>query len=165
MADVDWMTLALEEADAAARGGEVPVGCIIVGADGKEMGRGRNAREELGDPTAHAELIALRAAAARIGGWRLAGATAYATLEPCAMCAGALIVARVSRVVFGCTDAKAGAVTTLYKIGRDPRLNHQFEVVEGVLEAECSERLRRFFSSLRATKATAKPERPGGGPC
>ncbi len=161
MADVDWMTLALAEADAAASDGEVPVGCVIVDADGCEIGRGRNAREALADPTAHAEMIAIRAAAARVGGWRLEGTTAYVTLEPCAMCAGALVLARVSRVVFGCTDAKAGAVTTLYQIGRDARLNHRFEVQEGVLEVECSERLRRFFSALRAANATARPERRG----
>lgn len=161
MADADWMTLALAEADAAAREGEVPVGCIIVSADGRELGRGRNARERLGNPTAHAEMLAIRAAASFIGGWRLEGATAYATLEPCAMCAGALVVARVARVVFGCTDAKGGAVTTLYQIGQDARLNHQFEVVQGVLESECSERLRRFFVALRAANATAKPERRG----
>jgi tRNA(adenine34) deaminase len=144
------MTVALAEADAAAAAGEVPVGCVIVGADELELGRGRNGREGLADPTAHAEMIAIRAAAVRQGDWRLGGATAYVTLEPCAMCAGALVLARVARVVYGCSDPKAGAVTTLYSIGRDPRLNHRFEVVEGVLEAECAERLRRFFAALRA---------------
>lgn len=148
--DADWMTVALAEADAAAAAGEVPVGCVIVGADELELGRGRNGREGLADPTAHAEMIAIRAAAVRQGDWRLGGATAYVTLEPCAMCAGALVLARVARVVYGCSDPKAGAVTTLYSIGRDPRLNHRFEVVEGVLEAECAERLRRFFAALRA---------------
>lgn len=165
MADVDWMTLALAEADAAARDGEVPVGCVIIDADACEIGRGRNAREALADPTAHAEMIAIRAAAARVGGGRLEGATAYVTLEPCAMCAGALVLARVSRVVFGCADPKAGAVSTLYAIGRDARLNHRFAVVQGVLEDECSERLRRFFSTLRAANATAKPERRRAEPC
>ncbi len=157
MADADWMTVALAEADAAATEGEVPVGCVIVGADGGELGRGRNAREALGDPTAHAEMRAIRAAANRVGGWRLEGATAYATLEPCAMCAGALVLARVSRVVFGCADSKAGAVATLYRIGGDPRLNHRFEVVQGVLEVECSERLRRFFAELRAGNQVGGP--------
>jgi tRNA(adenine34) deaminase len=150
----DWMTVALSEADAAAATGEVPVGCVVVGADGNELGRGRNGREALADPTAHAEVIAIRAAAAHIGGWRLEGATAFVTLEPCAMCAGALVLARVSRVVYGCADPKAGAVRTLYSIGRDPRLNHQFEVVEGVLESACRERLQLFFAALRARPPT-----------
>jgi tRNA(adenine34) deaminase len=149
MADDDWMTVALAEADAAAAADEVPVGCVVVDADGREIGRGRNAREALADPTAHAEMVAIRRAAARVGGWRLDGATAYVTLEPCAMCAGALVLARLSRVVYGCADPKAGAVSTLYQIGRDPRLNHRFEILAGVLEGECSERLRRFFASVR----------------
>ncbi|HWZ85588.1 MAG TPA: nucleoside deaminase [Thermoanaerobaculia bacterium] len=148
--DTDWMTVALAEADAAAAAGEVPVGCVVVGADGEEIGRGRNGREALADPTAHAEMIAIRSAAARVGGWRLEGASAFVTLEPCAMCAGALVLARVARVVYGCADPKAGAVKTLYSIGRDPRLNHRFEVVDGVLEGECSDRLRIFFAALRA---------------
>jgi tRNA(adenine34) deaminase len=149
-ADTAWMTVALAEADAAAAAGEVPVGCVVVGADGEEIGRGRNGREALADPTAHAEMIAIRAAASRVGGWRLEGASAFVTLEPCAMCAGALVLARVARVVYGCADPKAGAVKTLYPIGRDPRLNHRFEVVDGVLEGECSDRLRLFFAALRA---------------
>ncbi len=119
--DADWMTLALEEADAAAAVGEVPVGCVsVVAADGSELGRGRNGREALADPTAHAEMFAIRSAATLVGDWRLEGATAYVTLEPCAMCAGALVLARVARVVYGCRDPKAGAVTTLYAIGSDP---------------------------------------------
>ncbi len=148
--DTEWMTMALAEADAAAASGEVPVGCIVVGGDGRELGRGRNGRQALADPTAHAEVIAIRAAAGRVGDWRLEGATAYVTLEPCPMCAGALVLARVARLVYGCADPKAGAVKTLYSIGRDPRLNHRFEVVEGVLEDACSERLRLFFAALRA---------------
>jgi tRNA(adenine34) deaminase len=154
LSHVDWMTVALAEADAAAAEGEVPVGSVIVGADGVELGRGRNGREALADPTAHAEMFAIRAAAARLGDWRLEGATAYVTLEPCPMCAGALVLARVVRVVYGCADPKAGAVTTLFEIGRDPRLNHRFEVIQGVLEGECSERLRRFFAALRARPAS-----------
>jgi tRNA(adenine34) deaminase len=150
MSDTDWMTAALAEADAAAAIGEVPVGCVIVGADGVELGRGRNGRESLADPTAHAEIIAIREAARQLGDWRLQDTTAYVTLEPCAMCAGALVLARVARVVYGCSDPKAGAVSTLFTIGSDPRLNHRFELVSGVLEAECSERLRRFFAALRA---------------
>jgi tRNA(adenine34) deaminase len=151
--DSDWMNVALAEADAAAAVGEVPVGCVVVSGDGLELGRGRNAREAQADPTAHAEMFAIRAAASRQGDWRLEGATAYVTLEPCPMCAGALVLARVARVVYGCTDPKAGAVTTLYSIGRDPRLNHRFELVEGVLAEECADRLRRFFAALRARSA------------
>jgi tRNA(adenine34) deaminase len=150
--DEAQMRLALAEADAAASLGEVPVGCVIMDAQGEELGRGRNARETLADATAHAEIVAIRAAATKMGGWRLEGATAYVTLEPCAMCAGALVLARVSRVVFGCTDPKAGAVNTMFGIGRDPRLNHRFEVTAGVLAQECAGRLQRFFARLRGEK-------------
>lgn len=149
------MGLALAEADAAAALGEVPVGCVIVDANGDVIGRGRNARESLGDPTAHAEILAIRAAAQRIGGWRLEGTTAYVTLEPCAMCAGALVLARVPRVVFGCADPKAGAVTTMFGIGVDARLNHRFEAVGGVLAEECAARLQAFFAGLRALNQRA----------
>jgi tRNA(adenine34) deaminase len=149
MNDVDWMRRALDEADAAARAGEVPVGCIIIGEGQRELGRGRNGREEFSDPTAHAELVALREAAARSLGWRLEGATAYVTLEPCAMCAGGLVQARISRLVYGCRDPKAGAVMTMFGIGVDGRLNHRFAVTEGVLEDECKLRLTQFFSALR----------------
>jgi tRNA(adenine34) deaminase len=149
--DHSWMRLALEEADAAAAEGEVPVGCVIVDTHGRELGRGRNARERLADPTAHAEMIAIRESAARALSWRLEGATVYATLEPCPMCAGALVNARVARVVYGCADPKAGAVTTMFGIGVDVRLNHRFEVVGDVLAEECAERLRRFFARLRQT--------------
>lgn len=150
--DVSWMRLALSEADVAASSGEVPVGCVIVDSTGRELGRGRNARESQRDPTAHAEVVAVRAAAASVGGWRLEGATAYVTLEPCAMCAGALVLARVARLVYGCADPKAGAVTTLFGIGRDPRLNHRFEVVEGVCGDDCASRLQEFFADLRARR-------------
>src|SRR5271155_1221278 len=146
-----WMREALAEADAAAACGEVPVGCVVVDPRGQVIGRGRNAREMTSDPTAHAEIAAIRASAVSVCGWRLEGTTVYVTLEPCAMCAGALVLSRVARVVFGCTDPKAGAVTTLFGIGQDPRLNHRFEVVAGVLEQECSERLSRFFATLRGT--------------
>jgi tRNA(adenine34) deaminase len=148
--DVGWMQAALAEADAAASAGEVPVGCIVVDANGLELARARNEREEQADPTAHAEMIALRAAAARSRSWRLEGATVYVTLEPCAMCAGALVLARVGRVVYGCKDPKGGAVDTMFGIGRDERLNHRFEVVSGVLADECADALRRFFAALRA---------------
>jgi tRNA(adenine34) deaminase len=143
------MGLALEQADIAAARGEVPVGCVIVDAFGRAIGQAHNDREALADPTAHAEMVALREAAARLLSWRLEGATAYVTLEPCVMCAGALVLARVARVVYGCTDPKGGALDTMFGIGRDVRLNHRFEVVSGVRADECAERLRRFFASRR----------------
>ncbi len=143
------MRVALDEADAAAAEGEVPVGCVIVDVHGRELARGRNARERLADPTAHAEIIAIREAAARSLSWRLEGATAYVTLEPCPMCAGALVHARVRRVVYGCSDPKAGAIATMFGIGVDARLNHRFEVAGDVLAAECSGKLRQFFEGLR----------------
>jgi tRNA(adenine34) deaminase len=147
--DDEWMRLALEEAATAATEGEVPVGCVVIDAEGHVMSRAHNGRERLADPTAHAEIVALREAAARARTWRLEGATAYVTLEPCAMCAGALVVARVARVVYGCSDPKGGAIDTMFGIGRDTRLNHRFEVVSGVLADECAETLRRFFGELR----------------
>jgi tRNA(adenine34) deaminase len=146
-----WMRMALEEADAAAALGEVPVGCVVVDAEGRVLARAHNARETLADPTAHAEMIALREAAARALTWRLERATVYVTLEPCPMCAGALVHARVGRVVYGCADPKGGAIDTMFGIGRSERLNHRFEVVSGVLEGDCAERLRRFFAKLRGT--------------
>jgi tRNA(adenine34) deaminase len=148
--DTHWMQVALAEADLAATGGDVPVGCVVVSGDGRELGRGHNAREVLADPTAHAETIALRRAAATVRGWRLEGATAYVTLEPCVMCAGALVHARVARVVYGCDDPKAGAVFTMFGVGTDARLNHRFEVVRGILAEQSAERLRAFFAALRA---------------
>ncbi len=144
------MRQALAEADVAASKGEVPVGCVIVDADGVVQGKGHNLRESLNDPTSHAEMVAIRDASARAGSWRLEKMTAYVTLEPCPMCAGALVHARVGRVVYGCTDPKAGAVHTLFSIGLDPRLNHQFEATAGVLANECADRLRSFFAALRA---------------
>ena len=147
--DEDWMRMALDEADLAASKGEVPVGAVLVASDGCEVGRGHNARETMADPTAHAEMVAIREASARVLGWRLEGVTAYATLEPCAMCAGALVHARVSRVVYSCADPKGGAIDTMFGIGRDARLNHRFEVTAGVLRDESAERLRRFFAALR----------------
>lgn len=158
--DEAFMRAALEEARAARDRGEVPVGCLIV-VEGRIVGRGHNQRELLQDPTAHAEMIAIRQAAAALGSWRLAGATAYVTLEPCAMCAGALVHARVARVVYGADDPKAGAVTTLYTIGSDPRLNHRFERVRGVLADECGALLSEFFAEIRARRRTAqKPPEP-----
>ena len=148
--DERWMRRCLDEADLAAAKGEVPVGCVIVSAADEVLATGHNLRETLQDPTAHAEILALRAAAQELGSWRLEDTTLYVTLEPCVMCAGALVNARVGRVVYGCEDPKAGACTTLFTIGQDARLNHRFAVVGGVLADACAERLRRFFAALRA---------------
>ena len=122
---------------------------VVVSSSGVVIARGRNRREQDQDPTAHAEVLALRSAALAQGAWRLAGATVYSTLEPCPMCAGALVNARVARLVYGCADPKAGAVDTLFPIGRDLRLNHRFEVTSGVLAAECAAVLRAFFAVRR----------------
>jgi len=151
--DASFMRVAIEEAVAAANSGDVPVGAVLVDAAGMIVGRGRNRRELLQDPTAHAEVEALRDAARQRGAWRLAGLTVYVTLEPCPMCAGALVNARVSRLVYGCTDPKAGAVDTLFTIGRDLRLNHRYEVQGGVLTDECAGLLRAFFAPRRKEKA------------
>src|SRR5512133_2428310 len=142
------MSFALEEARLAAEEGEVPIGAILV-CDGAIVGRGRNARETQPDPTAHAEMIAIRAGAERLGRWRLSGCTLYVTLEPCPMCAGALVNARVDRLVYGAADPKAGATGTLFDLSADPRLNHRFEVSAGVLEEQCSQALTGFFRELR----------------
>ena len=146
-----WMRAALEEAAAAVDHGDVPVGAIVVAPDGTELGRGRNRREQLADPTAHAELEALRAAATTLGGWRLDGCTLVVTLEPCPMCAGALVQSRVAALVFGADDPKAGAVTSLFDLVRDPRLPHRVEVLRGVLAADCAALLRSFFAPRRYT--------------
>lgn len=147
--DEKWMREALAEAERAAAIGEVPVGAVVVFGD-EVVGRGHNRREIDGDPLAHAELIAIREAARRMKSWRLSGATLYATLEPCAMCAGALVNSRVDRLVFGAADPKAGYCGSLGDIPRDARLNHRLEVVAGVLAEECGEVLRGFFRALRA---------------
>jgi len=147
MKDAEWMNIALEEARAAAAAGDVPVGAVIV-REGALVGRGRNRRELDGDPTAHAEIVALREAAQTLGQWRVE-ATLYVTQEPCPMCAGALVNARISRLVYGCTNPKAGAVRTLFAIADDPRLNHRVEVVGGVLAEECAAALSQFFAELR----------------
>jgi tRNA(adenine34) deaminase len=148
--DEEWMREALVLADHAASLGEVPVGSIIVGPDGARVADGFNLREADQDPTAHAEMIAIRAAARAIGSWRLEKHTLFVTLEPCAMCAGALVHARVGRVVWGCDDPKGGACRTLFTIGQDARLNHRFEMTPGVLADDCAQRLRAFFAGLRA---------------
>jgi tRNA(adenine34) deaminase len=148
-ADEGWMQVALGEARAALGHGDVPVGAVVVAADGIELGRGRNRREQTGDPTAHAEMEALRAAAHALGHWRLDGSTLLVTLEPCTMCAGALVQARVGRLVFGADDPKAGAVTSLFDLVRDPRLPHRLEVRRGVLATDSAELLRAFFRERR----------------
>ena len=146
--DEEAMQLAIEEARAAAAHGDVPIGAVVI-RNGEVIGRGHNERELTGDPTAHAEILALRQAADASGGWRLDGTTIVVTLEPCAMCAGALVNSRIDRVVYGAADPKAGAVNTLYGLGADPRLNHTFERTHGVLEAECAELLTSYFADLR----------------
>jgi tRNA(adenine34) deaminase len=146
--DAQFMAEAMAEAELAAQAGEVPVGCVLV-QNGVIIARAHNLRQRAQDPTAHAELIALRAAANRTRSWRLVDVTCYVTLEPCPMCAGALVNARIPRVVYGCDDPKAGAVRTLFTIGQDPRLNHRFELVPGVLGDACSRQLSSFFERIR----------------
>ena len=148
MDDEAWMRRALAAAERAAELGEVPVGAVIV-RGGEVIAEAYNRRETDGDPLAHAELLAIRQAARRIGGWRLTGCTMFVTLEPCAMCAGALVNARVERLVYGAADPKAGFCGTLGDLTRDPRLNHRLEVVGGVLAEESAALLRRFFDRLR----------------
>ena len=143
------MQVALDEARGAQDHDDVPIGCVIVDADGTELARAHNARERDADPTAHAELNALRDAAAKRGSWRLDGATLFVTLEPCMMCAGAMVLARVERLVFGATDPKAGAVGSLYNIAQDARLNHRIDVTSGVLADEAGDLLRAFFKAKR----------------
>ncbi|WP_434592114.1 tRNA adenosine(34) deaminase TadA [Streptomyces sp. A5-4] len=139
------MRLALDEAARAAEAGDVPVGAVLLAPDGSLLAAGHNEREATGDPTAHAEVLAIRRAAGKLGGWRLTGCTLVVTLEPCTMCAGALVQSRVDRVVYGALDEKAGAAGSLWDVVRDRRLNHRPEVVAGVLEAECSAQLTAFF--------------------
>jgi tRNA(adenine34) deaminase len=149
MSDEQFMALAMAEAERAAAEGDVPVGCVLV-RDSEVIATGHNLRQRAQDPTAHAEMVALRAAAARLRSWRLLDVTCYVTLEPCAMCAGALVHSRVARVVYGCDDPKAGAVRSLYAIGQDGRLNHRFELTPGVLGQACAEQLSAFFQRVRA---------------
>jgi tRNA(adenine34) deaminase len=146
--DEDFIREALELAREAERGGEVPVGAVVV-VDGRVLGRGRNSPISRSDPTAHAEILALREAAAATGNYRLEGATMYATLEPCVMCAGALVAARVSRLVFGARDLRFGGVRSKFRLADADVLNHRLQIVEGVLGAECAELMQRFFSSRR----------------
>ncbi|TWT40323.1 tRNA-specific adenosine deaminase [Phycisphaerae bacterium RAS1] len=147
--DRRWMTQAIEEARKALASADVPVGAVVE-RDGQIIGRGFNQRELLQDPTAHAEMLALTAAAAHVGHWRLERCTLYVTLEPCVMCAGALVLGRLPRLVFGAGDPKAGACGSLFEITRDERLNHRVETVGGVLAEPCGELLRAFFRQRRA---------------
>lgn len=147
--DIDAMRAALVLAGEAGAHGDIPVGAIVTDAGGAVVGRGRNLREATHDPTAHAEVVALREAAAAAGGWNLEGCTLVVTLEPCLMCAGALLQARVSRLVFGAWDEKAGAAGSMYDVVRDRRLPSRAEVVGGVLENEASALLRAFFDARR----------------
>ncbi len=151
--DDAWMQLALVQARQAAEAGEVPVGALVV-KDGEIVGQGNNRNLRDNDPTAHAEIVALRQAAARLGNHRLAGCVIFATIEPCAMCAGAMIHARLDRLVYGASDPKAGAAGSLLQVLNHPGLNHRMEITPGVLAGKCSEILREFFQTKRA----AKPE-------
>lgn len=148
----DGMRLALEQAALAPAHADVPVGAVVLGPAGQLLGAGHNARELSGDPTAHAEVLALRAAALSVGTWRLAGCTLLVTLEPCTMCAGALVLSRVDRVVYGAADPKAGAAGSLWDALRDRRLNHRPEVVSGVLAEQCGAVLRAFFEDRRGLR-------------
>jgi tRNA(adenine34) deaminase len=150
--DEKWMKQALIEAKLALKKQEVPIGAVVVHED-KIIGRGHNQVESLNDPTAHAEIIAIGAAATYLNSWRLSEASLYVTLEPCAMCAGALVLSRTKRLVYGTKDPKAGACGSLFNIVQDPRLNHQIEVITGVLETESNKLLQAFFEKLRRRKS------------
>lgn len=160
----EWMRLALAEARAALATEDVPIGAVVVAPDGTVLGRGRNRREADGDPTAHAEVLALREAAGALGTWRLDGCTLVVTLEPCAMCAGAVVLARVPRVVLGAWDDKAGAAGSVLDVLRERRLNHWVEVTGGVLQEECSRLLLDFFAGhRRGGRDDGPPDPPPGG--
>jgi tRNA(adenine34) deaminase len=146
--DDKWMREALRMAETALEHDEVPVGCLIV-HDGRIVGRAHNQREMLQDPTAHAEMIAITQAAEALGSWRLTGCTLYVTLEPCAMCAGGMILARLDRLVYGASDPKAGAVDSVFRLLEEPRLNHRIPVAAGVLREECGAILTQFFRKKR----------------
>lgn len=147
--DIKFMLLAIEQAQLAGSIGEVPIGAVITDQYNNLISSGYNLRESSQDPTAHAEVIAIRNASEKLGSWRMEGTTLYVTLEPCAMCIGAIVLARIDRLVFGARDPKAGAVYSVFNIGTDTKLNHSVEVREGVLETECSALLKDFFSKLR----------------
>lgn len=149
MSDIEYMQLALEEAEKAAMRGEVPVGAVLVGADGNIVGQDGNRSIEYNDPSGHAEIVVLRQAGQHVTNYRLAGSTLFVTIEPCVMCAGAIIHARVNRLVFGAEDPKAGAIISCYNIGSDRKLNHTIKVTSGILKDECRELLRSFFRKRR----------------
>ncbi|EHF02798.1 hypothetical protein HMPREF1008_00443 [Olsenella sp. oral taxon 809 str. F0356] len=153
--DEAFMREAIEEARLAAQEGEVPIGAVVV-CDGRVVARGRNRRELDHDPSAHAEFSALVKASQALGRWRLTSCTAYVTLEPCLMCAGLMVNSRIDRCVFGAPDPKGGALGTLYDVSHDGRLNHEFEVVGGVLQDECAQLLRDFFRARRAEQRAAR---------
>lgn len=153
----EWIGLALVQARECEASGDVPVGAVVVSADGVVLGVGRNEREATGDPTAHAELLALRQAAGVLGRWRLDGCTLAVTLEPCTMCAGALVLARVARLVYAAPDRKAGAVGSLWDVVRDRRLNHRPEVIAGVRAEEAGALLRAFFAARRPPAQPPSP--------
>jgi len=155
-----WMDRALAEAKRAARADEVPVGAVVV-RGGEVIASAHNRREADQDPTAHAEMLVLREAAAALGSWRLDGCTLYVTLEPCAMCAGAIVLARLPALVYGASDAKAGAVGSLFDIARDPRLNHRVDVTGGVMADDCGRLLTVFFRARRAKARSQPPEGVG----
>jgi len=155
--DERYMRAAIEAAKVAEENGDVPIGAVIV-RDEVIIGRAYNQREQLQDPTAHAEIIALTQAAAALENWHLNGCTMYVTLEPCPMCAGALVLSRMGRLVYGCDDPKAGACGSLYNIATDGRLNHRLEVTAGVLEEECRGQLKDFFQKRRNEKAKAETQ-------
>ncbi|HEY0475836.1 MAG TPA: nucleoside deaminase [Kribbella sp.] len=144
------MGLALEEGEKARGSADVPIGAVVVDVDGQVIGRGHNEREATGDPTAHAEVLAIREAARHVGEWRLSGCTLVVTLEPCTMCAGAIVLSRLDRLVFAAYDEKAGAAGSLWDVVRDRRLNHRPEVVGGVMADEAGARLRDFFTGHRS---------------
>ncbi len=155
LTDLELIRIALALAQRAIGSDDVPVGAVVLSAEGVVVGEGWNAREASVDPTAHAEIVALRAAATVLGSWNLAGCTLAVTVEPCTMCAGAIVAARVQRVVFGCWEPKTGAAGSLWDVLRDRRLSHRVEVRGGVLEDECAELLRRFFAARRAAHPAA----------
>lgn len=150
--DKYWMRLALRTAEKALEQKEVPVGCLVI-HENKIIGRGYNQREMLNDSTAHAEMIAISAACQQMGSWRLENTTIYVTMEPCPMCAGAIVLSRIPRLVYGVEDPKAGACGTLYNIVQDSRLNHTVEVIGGVLESDSRELIQNFFRKLREEKS------------
>ncbi len=156
--DEDFMSLALAEAHKAEALGETPVGAVLVVA-GEVVSSAHNMREAWQDPAAHAELLAVREASARLGRWRLSDATLYVTLEPCLMCAGALVLARVGRLVYGCRDPKAGALGSVYDVVRDGRLNHTYKITPGILETECRQVLKSFFEKVRNKLHRSKTSR------